>query len=96
MDATKIPTTRKNRRRNQPNVRRRGLITEAYLTDIIHKKMNDELLLPERNGTEEDTFFDAILYETTKASIPNPMAKPEPGMIQESCSICSILQINIK
>ena len=60
------------------------LITEAYLTDIIHKKMNDELLLPERNGTEEDTFFDAILYETTKASIPNRRRKPEPGMIQEA------------
>ena len=60
------------------------LITEAYLTDIIHKKMNDELLLPERNGIEEDTFFDAILYETTKASIPNRRRKPEPGMIQEA------------
>ena len=65
----------------------KGLITEAYLTDIIHKKMNDELLLSERNGTEEDTFFDAILYETTKASIPNRRRKPEPGMIEEAADM---------
>jgi len=59
------------------------LISEAYLTDVIHKRMTEELSCSGGDG-EDDFVFDAILYETTIASVENFRRKPEPGMVLEA------------
>ena len=55
------------------------IITEAYLTDVIHKRMTEEL---SRDGGA-DAFFDAILYETSPVE-GNNRRKPAPGMVLEA------------
>lgn len=55
------------------------IITEAYLTDVIHKRMIEEL----SRGGGEDAFFDAILYETSSVE-GNNRRKPAPGMVLEA------------
>jgi histidinol phosphatase-like enzyme len=55
------------------------IITEAYLTDVIHKRMTEEL----SRGGGADAFFDAILYETSPAE-GNNRRKPAPGMVLEA------------
>ena len=55
------------------------IITEAYLTDVIHKRMTEEL----SRGGGADAFFDAILYETSPVE-GNNRRKPAPGMVLEA------------
>lgn len=55
------------------------IITEAYLTDVIHKRMTEEL----SRGGGADAFFDAILYETSSVE-GNNRRKPAPGMVLEA------------
>jgi histidinol phosphatase-like enzyme len=55
------------------------IITEEYLTDVIHKRMTEEL---SRDGGA-DAFFDAILYETSPVE-GNNRRKPAPGMVLEA------------
>jgi D-glycero-D-manno-heptose 1,7-bisphosphate phosphatase len=55
------------------------IITEAYLTDVIHKRMTEEL----SRGGGADAFFDAILYETSPVE-GNNRRKPAPEMVLEA------------
>lgn len=55
------------------------IITEDYLTDVIHKRMTEEL----SRGGGADAFFDAILYETSPVE-GNNRRKPAPGMVLEA------------
>jgi len=57
----------------------KGLITEQYLVETLHRRLQ-ELLLEE----DSDATIDRIFYCTTTNDVQDPRRKPNPGMIEEA------------
>ena len=57
----------------------KGLITEQYLVETLHRRIQ-ELLWEE----DSDATIDRIFYCTTTNDVQDPRRKPNPGMIEEA------------